>query len=395
MGRTNLWQDTYSRHLFRHGHGYALLNPEPSRIGEEPDPELEKLYAEGIRVGDVGLISDSGDFISLFNIFKSSNASINRVYGVPHDFQPLKFERTLYFSTNLYHMPKTWISSRHDKEVRLNADGTALAPGMPCGPGFGVELHFSRSEGAILLLAEGARRVDYRGLPDIRDYATKHAESWYRYVTDQVRMDAYNGSLYVITGYDRTNCYENLSFQSSSKESSVSFRLVSPLLPNGNFGRLEVSYSSLTSQEHQRRASTPEHSLQNLSPFIRGFKIMLRQNLSLLKPTVKVVDVAKADPALVMYRGQSFQSSPLIPFSTLSRTSTSSKSSPSSVLSSPVCEISVSPSSSHVQGDLLPNFTQQVQVDAEASGSTSRNFHNNWNFVSNLLPKGFPIMIFP
>ena len=67
---------------------------------------------------------------------------------------------------------------------------------MPCGPCFGVELHFSRSEGAILLLAAGARRVDYRGLPDIRDYATKNAESWYRYVTDQVRMDAYNGSLY-------------------------------------------------------------------------------------------------------------------------------------------------------------------------------------------------------
>ncbi|KAK7451048.1 hypothetical protein VKT23_012723 [Stygiomarasmius scandens] len=334
MGRANLWQDTYSKHLFRHKHGYALLNPEPSRIGEELEPHLEALYAEGIRVGDVGLISDSGDFISLFNIFKPSDAPVNTVHGVPHGFQPLEYRRNLLFSTNGYHLPNTWLCSKNNQELKLDAQGTALAPGMPLWPGFGVQFQFFRSEGAILLLTEGARRVDYRGLPDIRDYAMKHAESWYRYLTDQVRMDAYNGSLYVITGYDRTCCYENLSFQSSSQETSISFRFASPLLPNGDFGRLGFSCSSISDQELRRGASSPEHHLHNLSPFIRGFKIMLRQGLR-LKSTVKVVDVNKASPKDVMFKGQDFRTSPLIPslnLGILSRNS-SSQSQPLSSLS--------------------------------------------------------------
>ena len=90
-----------------------------------------------------------------------------------------------------------------------------MPSGIPFGPGLGASFRFFRSQGAALLLHEGAHRVDYRGLPDIRNYATRNAESWYHFLTDQVRMDAYNGSLYLVTGYDRASCYENLSFASS------------------------------------------------------------------------------------------------------------------------------------------------------------------------------------
>ncbi|THU95228.1 hypothetical protein K435DRAFT_756043 [Dendrothele bispora CBS 962.96] len=295
------WQNVYFRHLSSHGHGYALLNPEPNRIGTEAESELERLYEEGLRVGDVGTISDSGDFVTLFNIFQPIGAPVNRVYGIPDGFQPLNFNRNLLFSTKaMYHPPNTRVCSEKAHEVKLDADGTAFALGAS-GPGLGVEIQFSRSHGSILSLPEGARRVDYRRLPSIRDYAAKNAESWYRFLTDEVGMDAYNGSLYVITGYDRASCYENLSFQSSSKAASLSARF--SFLPIGDIGKLGLSYSSVSSSEHRVGASSPDHTLNNLSPFIRGFKIMLRTGLTKLKTPIKIVDITRADPKDVLFQG--------------------------------------------------------------------------------------------
>ncbi|THU89838.1 hypothetical protein K435DRAFT_677038, partial [Dendrothele bispora CBS 962.96] len=203
------WQDIYFRHLSSHGHGYALLKPEPKMVGTESQPHSKKLYEEGLRVGDVGMIKDTGHFVTIFNIFQESGTPVNSVYGVPNGFQPLGFHQNLLFSDeDPTHPPNTWIYSEKAYEVKLNADGQALALGA-FGPGLGVEIQFERSHGSILSLPEGAHQVDYDGLPDIREYVTKHAESWYRFLTDEVRMDAYNGCLYVITGYDRASCYEN------------------------------------------------------------------------------------------------------------------------------------------------------------------------------------------
>jgi hypothetical protein len=130
MGRETLpRQDAYCGQLLCHGHGCALLNPEPSMIGTEWEAALSDTYAEGIRVGDVGLIRPSGDFCSLFNIFKPREHPINTVYGVPFGFQPLQFRPNILFSTlRHYHPPNAHICSKHTREVKLNADGTILAP---------------------------------------------------------------------------------------------------------------------------------------------------------------------------------------------------------------------------------------------------------------------------
>ncbi|KAF5360062.1 hypothetical protein D9758_007544 [Tetrapyrgos nigripes] len=304
MGREALTrQDAYAGQLFCHGYGCPLLNPEPNVIGTQWGTLLQDIYAKGIRVGDVGLIRPSGDYCSLFNIFRAKEDPINTVYGVPSDFQPLEFRPNLLFSTlHHYHPPNARICSKHTREVKIDAEGTVLTPGMPFGPGIGLEMQFSRSQGAVLLLPAGARRVDYDGLPDIREYAKKHAASWYRYLNDQVRIDAHNGSLYLITGFDRTNCYENVAFQSSSKASSFSLRFSSPLLANGDFGRLSLSYSSLPEHEHWRGTSSPGHMLDNLSPFIRGFKIMIKQDFR-YRPSAKLMDLTKTDPKALIYRG--------------------------------------------------------------------------------------------
>jgi hypothetical protein len=225
-------------------------------------------------------------------------------------------------------------------------------------------MQFSRSQGAVLLLPNGARRVDYDGLPDIREYAKRNAESWYRYLNDQVRIDAHNGSLYVITGFDRTDCYENVAFQSTSKVSSFSLKFSSPLLANGDFGRLSLSYSSVPEHEHWRGASSPGHMLDNLSPFIRGFKIMIRQGFR-RKSSVKLMDLTKADPKALIYRGpvpspsgssvsdcSSFRSPPSSSTSSSSGSSTSSSQHSGSQISSPgSVELSPTTSYSSLAGD--------------------------------------------
>ncbi|KAK7460653.1 hypothetical protein VKT23_009369 [Stygiomarasmius scandens] len=175
---------------------------------------------------------------------------------------------------------------------------------IPIGPGIGIGLRFSRAQGAALMLPEAAVRRDYRGLPDIRKYVEANAEVWYQHLIEQVRMDAYNGCIYVITGYDKTHCYENLVFRHYSNETSVSVRFSSPLLPTGDFGRLALSYDSATTHTPLTGGSNPQHTHQNLSVFVRGFKVMLRRNRwPRPKSTIKLVDMKEADPKDVTYKG--------------------------------------------------------------------------------------------
>jgi len=78
-------------------------------------------------VGDVGVIRDSGNFMSLFNVFRSRDDPVNAIYGVPDGFQPLELFENLYYTAVGSHKPNTRIFSRHTHELKLDASGTALA----------------------------------------------------------------------------------------------------------------------------------------------------------------------------------------------------------------------------------------------------------------------------
>jgi hypothetical protein len=71
----------YTGNLLTRGHGYPLWFPEPSSI-----PPTYKM--NGVRVGDVGVITFDGQFEFIFNICLPSNHSIN--YYAPPDFIPLQ-----------------------------------------------------------------------------------------------------------------------------------------------------------------------------------------------------------------------------------------------------------------------------------------------------------------
>ncbi|KAF5347511.1 hypothetical protein D9758_014534 [Tetrapyrgos nigripes] len=291
MGRHN-YPDLYSQQLLCEGHGYPLLDPEPHLIGEELRADFRKAYEEGVRVGDLGLVEISGNFKFIFNVFKPADDPINTVHGVPPDFQPLPYHDDRFSSRSLYHRKNASVCSKKARAVVLGTSGETVSTLF--GPGLDLQFQFAQSEGAALFLPAGADRINYSAFATMREYITKNAVSWYQFV-NELDLGAYNGCLYLITGYDRTSCYHNLAFSGSSFQSSLTFKFSSALMPTGNVG-LSLSYSSVPSDHCWLGASQPTHTLNNLSPFIRGFKIMVKPSLlSSLKLSIRTWDPATAE----------------------------------------------------------------------------------------------------
>jgi hypothetical protein len=75
-------QETYVKMLLPRCHGYPLWVP-------EPDDNLPDAYrTQGVRIADLGYVSDSGGFEYLFNILEPADHEIN-LEATPDDFEPL------------------------------------------------------------------------------------------------------------------------------------------------------------------------------------------------------------------------------------------------------------------------------------------------------------------
>ncbi|KAF5347507.1 hypothetical protein D9758_014531 [Tetrapyrgos nigripes] len=182
------------------------------------------------------------------------------------------------------------VCSKKAQIVEVDVSGGADFPLL--GAGLDLEFQFAESQGAALFLPTGADRFDYRTFITVREYIKKNAVSWYQFV-NELDLGAYNGCLYLITGYDRTSCYPNLAFSGSSFQSSLTFKFSSALMPTGNVG-LSLSCSSVPSDHRWLGESPSTHTLNNLSPFIRGFKIMVKPSLlSSLKLSICIWDLVR------------------------------------------------------------------------------------------------------
>lgn len=71
----------YAQELSQYGHGLPLWTPEPADC-------------HGICIGDVGYIDEDGQFHRLFNVTVDASHALN-AYGVPEDFEPLRFPSRL------------------------------------------------------------------------------------------------------------------------------------------------------------------------------------------------------------------------------------------------------------------------------------------------------------
>lgn len=75
--------DIYVEKLSVYGHGFPVWMPDPSGCSN-------RAYCdEGVRVGDVGIMTDEYDLDYMFNITESENNPRNQPYGVPSPFSSL------------------------------------------------------------------------------------------------------------------------------------------------------------------------------------------------------------------------------------------------------------------------------------------------------------------
>ncbi|KIY67995.1 hypothetical protein CYLTODRAFT_352124, partial [Cylindrobasidium torrendii FP15055 ss-10] len=203
---------TYREQLYPIGHGYPLWCPTPPQ-------NLPPVYRDsGIRIGDVGLLSDEGGFDYLWNVHHAHDHPINlNTDGTtrvpPGEYVPLPpLSESNPMDVRVqdhYHRPSACIAAStfnvRQLSAEMNLDPAII--GVLAGGGVAFEFTTAHDASAALALPLGARRTDALRLSRYQKYAAKHAVSWYQYVNIELERGALNGTLYLVTGTDKCSSW--------------------------------------------------------------------------------------------------------------------------------------------------------------------------------------------
>ncbi|KAJ7211416.1 hypothetical protein GGX14DRAFT_326569, partial [Mycena pura] len=180
--------EVYRNQLLRRKRGFPLYVPGPQR---NLPAEYQRM---GVSIGDVGRVTPEGGFDFFFNIFLPADHPIHANY-VPEDFFPLLRYDSRDVSLQDYE-PGNYVSSH---SVHLcDSEGFVSCEGP---------------NGAVLALPHGSHLEKLEEIEHARRYAARNAESWYRYVNETRGRGLTNGSLYLITGCEKSQSGGMASFQ--------------------------------------------------------------------------------------------------------------------------------------------------------------------------------------
>ncbi|KAJ7592759.1 hypothetical protein C8J56DRAFT_780504, partial [Mycena floridula] len=268
LGSVSPAHQTYARLLLPHRCGYPLWIP-------ESDSNLPAAYKEeGVRIGDLGYLSDDGGFNYLFNICEASDHPIN-TGRTPQGFRPLSLN-SLSDVRRIpgIHRGNTDISSLQIQKLQISVPPDASSPtALPEGFRRGFEFQSTSSAGAILMLPDGGSRCDLLAHKPFRLHAFEHAVSWYRFVNDTLGREVRNGSLYLITGCDKAASWGVASFSDCEADGSVSLKFL-VLAEDGDNNHLSYTWQTHNSIAH--RTGATEDGNQNNCVFLRGFRIAIQ-----------------------------------------------------------------------------------------------------------------------
>ncbi|KAJ7639556.1 hypothetical protein FB45DRAFT_1024282 [Roridomyces roridus] len=257
---------SYCNQLLRRGRGFPLYIPAPR--GNLP-PEYG---ARGVSIGDVGRVTPEGVFDFFFNIYLPADHPIN-ANDVPAFFCSV----AAYVSTSAVHKLDLGLSEGY---VVVHSIGACLI--VP---------------GAVLALPLGSRieRLDTFG--DMLQYTRQNAENWYKYVNGARGRQLSNGSLYLITGWEKARAWGIAAFQ-EIPSTRYPFRIsFGPTLVNSSFGS-QKSYRWTRSCATRTKSSGPvsmDETPLNQTVFIHGFSISLGTSIwARLFGTVEVVPIVDA-----------------------------------------------------------------------------------------------------
>lgn len=150
---------------------------------------------------------------------------------------------------------------------------------IPAGINVGYTLKSSFSEAAVLNMPDGACSTEYRGLKELRSYAMRNGESWYEFVNDILGLEAPNGSLYLVTGCDKSTTWGLAAVSHGSSSNSIALRFTAAQSVQA---RASYTFSWETHCPAFVRTGPDlgdDDSLpQNQCLFVRGLKIRVRDN---------------------------------------------------------------------------------------------------------------------
>jgi len=227
--------------------GYPLFEPGPAEHVSVECP------GGGVKVGDVGTVTEDGSFDVLFNVCPSQNEirdpiGLDSRFGSLGNPDVIRQEKFSY-GTSLFSMGvKRTVEASHSIYKCLE------------------------SEGAVLELPLGATRFEARNTLGFKRLASLCAENWYRYAIFDRGREISNGSLYLVTACVKCkHCGIAVFHSPPAPEDYIKFNLTKC--------EWDGSASFIgKSCPHAELADATERE-QNQCIFLRGFKIMLSQDV--------------------------------------------------------------------------------------------------------------------
>ncbi|KAF7369443.1 hypothetical protein MVEN_00273700 [Mycena venus] len=276
--------EIYSNQLLRQKRGFPLYVPGPQQTLPE---EYRK---RGVAIGDVGRITPEGSFDFFFNIYLPADHPIHN-RNVPEDFSPLPLFDTL----DLY--DQSYLEGHHvstPSTQRLDSDSDIF-------PGGDFVFRCHEPQGAVLALPHGSHLQKLRNLEPIREYAARHAESWFKYVNGP-RGRGLDGSLYLVTGSEKALSWGMASFHSVRDAFQLTFTL-----PAGASG---YRWRGNPAQKKYHDPSPMHEPYKNQTTFIHGLSISLGTGVwARMFETVQIREIANTESRLGGRGGNSTSSS--------------------------------------------------------------------------------------
>jgi hypothetical protein len=141
-----------------------------------------------------------------------------------------------------------------------------------------VTFESSASEGAILVMPQGAYAEDLVNVSRFRQYLSANAESWYRYVNNVRGREARNGDVRLVIGCDKTSSWGMATFKdSTARDFHLKFK---PTDEGGSTRTCGWEYSGMI---EARVAPDPEDMVELRTPDDLGH---LGRNLCLFARTL-------------------------------------------------------------------------------------------------------------
>ncbi|ESK91062.1 hypothetical protein Moror_1157 [Moniliophthora roreri MCA 2997] len=210
--------DVYARMLLPKRKGYPLWRPDVA--ASLPIEYQEK----GVSIGDVGVITEEGGFQYFFNILLPADHPCNGAERVPPDFTPLNVNSSSEERPDQYgpgtHIcnPESEISKQRllhnevDLESRREVENALGSGTLSREVSYGLRFIASGSEGAVLILPDGASQEDHLSEDAFDNYAARNAISWYNHINGRLGCRLGGNSLMVITGVDKATAWGVASF---------------------------------------------------------------------------------------------------------------------------------------------------------------------------------------